>query len=134
MKISFDFDSTLSRKDVQSIVIDLITKGYEVWIVTSRCSTEATLEILGIDNERYQRVDKQNQKLFDVAEKVGIPKDRIVFTNHVDKIEYLKGKGFIVHVDDDPDELMAIFQSDDPCKVVNVDHSDWLYHFNEIIK
>jgi len=134
MKISFDFDSTLSRKDVQSFVIDLITKGHEVWIVTSRCSTEATLEIFGIDNYQYQRVEKQNKKLFEVAEKVGIPKDRIVFTEHTDKIEYLKDKGFTVHVDDDPDELWAIIQSGDTCKVVNVEHSDWVYHFNEIVK
>ena len=128
MKISFDFDSTLSRKDVQSFVINLITKGHEVWIVTSRFATEPALE------RGWWWTEKQNQKLYDVAEKVGIPKDRIVFTNHVDKIEYLKDKGFAVHVDDDPDELMAIFQSGDPCKVVNVDHSDWVYHFNEIVK
>ena len=66
MKISMDFDSTLSRKDVQSFVINLITKGHEVWIVTSRFDTEPALE------KGWWWTEKQNQKLYDVAEKVGL--------------------------------------------------------------
>jgi hypothetical protein len=128
MKISFDFDSTLSRKDVQSFVKDLIAEGHEVWIVTSRYSTEPALA------RGWWWVDKQNQVLYDVAQEVGIPRDRIVFTEHAEKIEYLEGKGFVVHVDDDPDELWAIVRSVDPCGVVNVDHSDWKAHFDEICR
>lgn len=128
MKISFDFDSTLSRKDVQSFVKDLIVEGHEVWIVTSRCSTAPALA------KGHWWVEKQNQGLYDVADEVGIPRERIVFTEHVEKIEYLEGKGFVVHVDDDPDELWAIVRSGDPCAVVNVDHSDWKVHFCEHVK
>ena len=128
MKISFDFDSTLSRKDVQSFVKDLILQGYEVWIVTSRYSTEPALA------KGWWWVEKQNQGLYDVADEVGIPRERIVFTDHVEKIEFLESKGFVVHVDDDPDELWAIVRSGDPCGVVNVDHSDWKAHFWDCIK
>jgi hypothetical protein len=126
MKISFDFDSTLSRKDVQSFVKELIAVGHEVWIVTSRGSTGPALE------KGWWWVEKQNADLFAVAESVGIPKERIVFTEHADKIEFLEGKGFVVHVDDDPDELWAIVRSGDACGVVNVEHSDWMLHFSEI--
>jgi len=39
-KVSFDFDSTLSRKDVQDFAKKLVSEGYEVWIVTSRFDDE----------------------------------------------------------------------------------------------
>lgn len=128
MKISFDFDGTIARKDVQLFAKELITQGHELWIVTSRCATEPALE------RGWHWVERQNQELYDVAEQVGIPRERIVFTEHVDKIEFLEGKGFVVHVDDDPDELWEIRKSGDPCGVVNVDHSDWRLHFAEYVK
>ena len=126
-KVSFDFDSTIDRKDIQRYAKELISEGYDVWIVTSRINTESALE------RGWYWVEKNNQELYDVAEEVGIPRDKIVFTEHVDKIEYLFGKNFLFHIDDDVDELMAIIKSGDPCKVVNSDHSDWLIHCKEII-
>ena len=98
-KISFDFDGTIARKDIQRFAKELINEGYDVWIVTSRCATEPALE------RGWHWVEKQNQELYDVAEEVGIPREKIVFTEHVDKIVYLEGKGFLFHIDDDPDEL-----------------------------
>lgn len=126
-KISFDFDGTLARKDIQQFAKELINEGHDVWIVTSRCATEPALE------KGWHWVEKQNQELYDVAKEVGIPREKIVFTEHVDKIVYLEGKGFIFHIDDDPDELWEIVKSGDPCKVVNAEHSDWLVHCKEIL-
>ena len=126
-KISFDFDSTLSRKDIQKYAKQLIEEGHDIWIVTSRCATEPALA------KGWHWVEKQNQELYDVAEEVGIPREKIVFTEHVDKIEYLQGKGFLFHIDDDVDELVEIVKSGDPCRVVNAEHSDWLIHCKEII-
>ncbi len=127
-KISMDFDSTMSRKDVQEYATKLVNEGYEVWIVTSRCATEPALA------KGWWWVEKQNQELYDVAELVGIPRERIQFTEHVDKIEFLEGKNFIFHLDDDPDELWAIIRSGDPCKPVNVEHFEWLETCKEILK
>lgn len=39
MKISFDFDATLSRQVVQDIAKSLIQKGHDVYITTSRFDT-----------------------------------------------------------------------------------------------
>lgn len=119
MKVSFDFDSTLDRKDVQQFAKELVNDGVEVWIVTSRCATEPALA------KGWYWVEKQNQELYDVAEEVGIPREKIVFTEHVDKIEYLQGKGFLFHIDDDMDELIEILNSKDPCKPINVNHFEW---------
>ena len=56
MKVSFDFDSTLSRKDVQKFAKELIDKGIDVHIVTSRSSFKQ------LDEEGY------NDDLYEVAD------------------------------------------------------------------
>lgn len=119
MKVSFDFDGTLSRKDVQDFAKSLVDRGYDVWIVTSRIATEPALK------KGWHWIERQNQELYDVAENVGIKRENIVFTEFVDKVEFLKGKGFVFHIDDDTDELMAILSSKDSCKTVNVEHFEW---------
>lgn len=119
MKVSFDFDGTLSRKDVQDFAKSLVESGHDVWIVTSRIATEPALA------KGWHWIERQNQELYDVAKQVGIKKENIIFTEFVDKIEFLKGKKFIFHIDDDVDELMAILNSKDSCKTVNVGHFEW---------
>ncbi len=119
MKVSFDFDSTLSRKDVQEFAKELVGEGHEVWIVTSRFSDEAGKE------KNWHWIEGQNQKLFDVAEYCGIKKENIHFTCMESKSIFLKGKGFIFHLDDDDIELMDILESRDTCRAIHVDHFEW---------
>jgi hypothetical protein len=118
-KCSFDFDSTLDRVDVQRFAIELIEKGWDVWIVTSRCDTERALA------KGWHWVERQNEQLYKVANDVGIKRENIIFTEHVDKIVYLKDKGFLFHLDDDVDELMAIRESGDECYPICVDYFEW---------
>lgn len=117
-KVSLDFDATLSRTDVQRFAKEIMHLA-EVWIVTSRCTTEYAME------KGWHWVDKQNRKLFRIADNIGIKREHIVFTNHTDKIIFLEGKNFTFHLDDDPDELMEILNSKDTCKPINVEHMDW---------
>ena len=119
MKVSFDFDSTLDRPSVQDFAKELVNDGVEVWIVTSRCTTEYATE------KGWHWVDKQNRKLFRIADNIGIKREHIMFINHVSKSEFIKGKDFIFHLDDDSDELIAILESGDSCKPSNVNHFDW---------
>jgi len=118
-KVSFDFDGTLSRKDVQNFAKQLVTDVYEVWIVTSRYATESAIE------KGWHWIEKQNEELYEVANSIGIQKENIKFTEHVDKIEYLRGQEFLFHLDDDFDELIAIMESGDSCKPINVNYFDW---------
>jgi hypothetical protein len=122
MKVSFDFDSTLSRKDVQRFAKELVIEGHEVWIVTSRVSDEMANNY---PVEFKNRVLRANRKLFRVADNVGIKRGHIIFTGFVKKIEFIKGKGFAFHLDDDSDELIEILQDTDPCKPINVEHFEW---------
>jgi len=119
MKVSFDFDGTLARKDVQEFAKQLVDDGHEVWIVTSRFDDESAMK------KNWRWIQSQNQKLFDVAEDCGIKKDNIYFTCMESKSIFLKGKGFVFHLDDDDIELMEILDSKDKCRAIHVDHFEW---------
>jgi hypothetical protein len=119
MKVSFDFDGTLSLESVQEYAKDLVSRGLDVHIVTSRHSDKAAKEV------GWWWILDQNKNLFNVAQECGIDEKNITFTNGRDKIEYLKGKDFKFHLDDDEIELMLIFESDEKCMPLNVGHSDW---------
>lgn len=97
IKISFDFDSTLSRKTIQQFAKYLIENGIEVWICTSRFSN-------GLDEEGKN----WNEDLFMVADQLKIPKERIIFTEWQDKYLFIKDKNFLIHLDDDCVELDGI--------------------------
>jgi len=118
-KISFDFDSTLDREDVQEFAKQLVKDGHEVWITTSRFDTESSLK------KGWWWIEKNNQKLYDVADECGIPRDNITFTAMIDKIKFLEGKDFLFHLDDDEVELEFIQESDDDCVGVWVELKDW---------
>ena len=104
MKISFDFDSTLSRVDIQDLAFKFINKGFEVWCVTSRLSNEQSpkYKIKGI------WVEHDNSDLFNVCDKIGINKGKIHFTNGKDKFEFIKENNFVFHLDDDAHEIELI--------------------------
>jgi hypothetical protein len=96
MKVSFDFDSTLSLRLVQDYAQSLIKRGFEVWVCTSRFSDENCKEV------------GDNDDLWEVVERLGIPQERIHFTNKEDKYSFFEDKDFIFHLDDDWVELNHI--------------------------
>ncbi len=128
MKVSFDFDGTLSRSDVERYAKELVEAGIEVWVVTSRMSDEDILN-------SYQpwTSSSANLDLWETVERIGIPRECVKFTAHVDKIEFLKGKGFLFHLDDDIYELIEIMSSSDSCQPLNVNHSDWEKNCDDLI-
>lgn len=108
MKVSFDFDGTLEYKSIQEYAKELVTRGVEVWIVTSRFS----------NGEMYKKffmttisIENINKEIFEIAELVGIPKHQIIFTNMVDKWVFFSGHpDFIWHLDDDWQENTQILK------------------------
>ena len=99
-KVSFDFDSTLSRKDVQEYAKELIQRGFEVIITTSRSVSDlSNYTIKGI------RSENMNEDLYKVADDVGIPRYNIFFTEMEDKVEHLNENEIIFHLDDDVYEI-----------------------------
>jgi len=127
-KVSLDFDSTLSREDVQEFAKELSLIGHEVWITTSRQDTENALA------RGHHWVERQNEQLYEVASKCWIKRDHIKFTEFVDKIEFLEGKKFLFHLDDDVEELVLIAESNDDCVPVDVNLPGWKEKCIEILK
>jgi hypothetical protein len=109
MKVSFDFDSTLSIPSVQKVARELVKRGVEVWIVTSRVS------------ERFG-LPHWNNDLYKVAEDCGIKKENIHYTEGGDKWEFLENKEFLFHLDDCTIECELIKENTD---VVPICHFDW---------
>ena len=97
--ITFDFDSTLSRQDVQDYAHSLIRKGFDVWVLTSRYDE--------LHKHRYAH-NPTNEDLYKVTDKLNIPRWKIKFTCMRDKAEYLFGSNVLWHLDDDYVELNNI--------------------------
>jgi hypothetical protein len=105
MRVSFDFDNTLDHKTVQRYAAELIERGIEVWIVTSRFDCENYRKHYFTS---YHGGELANKDLFDVAKELGIPEERIYFTNMMNKHHFFKDKDFIWHIDDDWIEVREI--------------------------
>ena len=92
-KISFDFDDTLEFQDLQDYAKELIGRGFEVHIVTSRYENT---------NDYQWKLPKKSENhsdLYLVADKLGILDYNIHFTNMEDKWGFFKDKDFkIDHV------------------------------------
>ncbi len=98
VRCSFDFDGTLEIQLVQDYAKELIEKGVDVWVVTSRFG----------DDEKFKKffhtssnVDLSNRDLREITDSVGIPEEKIHFTNMRDKWEFIENRGFTWHLDDD---------------------------------
>lgn len=132
-KVSFDFDSTLDKPEVQKYAKNLINRGYEVWIVTSRFDDKNITD----EHPSWMKKGnfwKDNNDLREVAEKVGIPSERIVYTNMKSKSTFLKGKDFIFHLDDDEVELEEIEKIPNTVGVNVWDNPQWKEECENILK
>ena len=101
MKISFDFDETLSEPHVQKFAKELVDKGYDVWVVTARCNDNWN------DDPQWIPETSGNRDLYYIAEKVGIPHSKCLFTDGHLKDRKLVEHGFNYHFDNLIEEVEA---------------------------
>lgn len=91
MTVSFDYDGSLDRPDVQQYCQELIGRGYEVFVCTMRY------------NKMLQHLWTEcpnNDDLWKVVDTIGIPRENVIFTNMMPKSLYLQGSKAIFHIDD----------------------------------
>ena len=82
--ISFDFDGTLSRSDVQDFAIEMKKAGHRTMIITNR------------------HEDSDNKFVYEVAKKVGIKDHHVWFCNMIGKHRFIRpGMKIDIHLDDD---------------------------------
>jgi len=125
---SIDFDDTLSIPSIQEYAKMLIEKGVEVWIVTSRFDDVAKynshfLRTIGV---KLGNLQSQWDDLFVVADKLGIDREHIVFTNMQLKCTYFKDHPeFIWHLDDSMEETKCINGNTDVKGICWMGNKNW---------
>lgn len=91
-KVSFDFDDTLTREDIQNIASKLISDGVDVYIISARQSKDGIYPIadkLGINHSNIFATGSNKAKIEKVKE-LGISKH---YDNNQDVIDGLPGIG-----------------------------------------
>ena len=120
IRISFDFDSTMTKPSVQKFATQMVNQGHEVWICTSRFS------------DNFSRWG--NSDLYQVAEVVGISIDRIKFMNMADKYEFFIDNDFLFHLDDDSVEIELINENTDTVGINVFGNKTWKRKCNVLLK
>lgn len=139
MKVSFDFDGTLEHEEVQQYAKELIKRGIEVWIVTTRYDANHQHKWLRQfpDAEWALIYDKHNgdpnHHVWGVAERLGIPKHHVRFTCMEWKWTYLKGTKFVWHLDDNPEEIVHGRANHNDVPMIEVTRDDWKQRCDDLI-
>ena len=133
MKVSFDFDGTLSRKSIQKYAKDLVKLGHEVWITTSRYDSIDKYSKEEVKDWQIENLSSAWNKLFIVANEIGISRDHIIFTNKESKVPYIKEQNFLWHLDDDSLELNAINRYTNTIGISVVGQSNWIEKCNKLL-
>jgi hypothetical protein len=103
MKISFDYDGTLADFKIQELAKSFVAAGHDVWVLTSRFDDAAFDE-----NGKVIGHYGHNMDIRRVCDRVGIPNDKVLFTNgKLKKDTYFK-HNFDIHYDDLVEEVDAI--------------------------
>jgi len=106
MKVSFDFDGTLTMSSIKETAKIMIESGHDVWIVTARADCNVNLD------------------LEKVCEYINLPLEKVIYTNGDLKFyEYERGN-FELHYDDDWEEVLHINNIGGTACLVNPDFED----------
>jgi len=127
-KVSFDFDDTLEYEVIQNYAKELINKGIDVHIVTTRYEDPSNYP----DNRDGHL---NHDYLFQVAKELGINNDHIHFTNYTDKWPFFIDKDFIWHLDDNNVECrMITTNTKNKTKGIECLYGDWKSKCNRLLK
>jgi len=136
MRVSFDFDDTLTEPGVWEYALELINKGIDVWIVTARLDDEHVKKRFGenIGGSYYIPSEAGNRDLYQLASHIGITKENIKFTNLAGKGEWFKKHpNFEWHLEDSPKQIFDI-ENVSSVPVINVLRHDWKEQCEELLK
>lgn len=112
IRISFDFDDTLSLPSVQKVAKELIEYGFDVIVVTSRKS------------------DGENSDIEEVVQDLGI--DIVFYTEYNLKYSHLNSLMCDIHIDNDRNELIHLSRFSD-IAAVDVTNESWEYELKNIL-
>lgn len=117
MKVSFDFDNTLSEEYIQVLAKSLVQSGHDVWIITARA-----IFFGGMDKDTYLRTF--NRDIVRIGEEIGIDTSKIIITGGSLKYEYYQNCHFDLHFDDNWEEVNEINIRGGHAILVNPDYQE----------
>jgi hydroxymethylpyrimidine pyrophosphatase-like HAD family hydrolase len=88
-RVSFDFDGTLETKRGQEIAKNELEAGNDVWIITARDISDS-------------------RPVLKIADTLGIPHSKVVFTNGEDKWKYMIRYRIAKHYDNNAEQIKKI--------------------------
>lgn len=147
--ISVDFDGTLDTEVIQDLVLQLKQRGADIIITTRRFDDETLIHYLSHPRNLKAAIKAQtqfkspltsNQCIYDIADRLGIPRENINFTNMILKGEYFDNKYFElrlfphVHIDDDIEEVENIHRKAPQIKTIPYYIPDWDLYASTIFK
>lgn len=113
LKVSFDYDSCLSKPYVQLLAERHLYFKDDVYIVTSRKS-----KIIDIKGRNIGNI--LNEDIYEIADELGIKKENIYFTESQNKIKKLLELGIQLHYDDDQIEINEILKYEDLINAIKI--------------
>jgi len=128
-RVSFDFDRTMSKEHVQEYAKELITQGHEVWVTTSRYD-EAHMHLYN----RADWTDAGQEDLWEVVDRLSIPRWHVRFTNMECKWTYLDRTHFVWHLDDDELELSNARLYGCSVPMIQVQSGGWKQKCDRLLK
>jgi hypothetical protein len=118
MKISFDYDMTLGEPFIQEIAKMFIKCNADVWVLTSRTSDRV------YDDGKLIGFRGWNTDLRIVTKKLGIPEDKIIYTEGAFKWKAFFHNKFDLHFDDMYNEVENIHRRGGKALLVGYDMFD----------
>lgn len=128
MKVSIDFDKTLSKPCVQEYAKELLEQGHEIWVVTSRFD-ECHIHLY----QRTEWTEAGQDDLWEVVDDLGIPRHHVRFTNMESKWMYLDRTHFVWHLDDDYVEINDAKHHGCSVPFIQVQSSGWKQKCNRLL-
>ncbi len=118
LTVSFDFDGTLAMPHVQEFAKELLDLGIEVRVTTTRYDD--------MHCHKYgYRWPPVLDDLWEVVDRLQIPRHHVRFTNMEWKSKYLLGTNFVFHLDDNEEEFHHARYDSVKVPMVQVNGGSW---------
>lgn len=106
VRVSFDYDDTLSEPEILEYAKSLKERGFNIWIVTAS-------------------PPNFNKDVYGTAKELGISKEHVVFTDLEYKSRFIKEISPIFHLDDDNTEIVLIRSYTNTVGIRHSYNPDW---------
>lgn len=124
MRVSFDFDGTLTLPEAQQYCKELLDRGIEVFVTTFRY--DELRKHLWTENPC-------NKDLWEIIDNLGIDRRHVIFTNMTPKSNVLKFSDVLWHLDDMFDVLFDLKENTRTEPVFVLD-TNWKERCNQLLK